>query len=126
MDFISKPVVIGLAVVVFSMALYIAYLSMTNAVLKSDIKAKDAQIMVFQNANTEFERLVKKQDDAMALMRQQAVDRAKKAQKAIEDAKLKAKRFEIIASNISKMKRTSNDECLDTTRMVKTYLKAKK
>lgn len=118
------PLMIGGGLFIL-MLIVIGWLSISNVNLKADIRTKDAQIMVFKSANDDFMKLAKKQNDEYAVLRQQAVERAKRAQRAIDDAKQKAKRYEIIVTNITNMKRSGN-ECEDAKRLVNTYLKANK
>jgi uncharacterized protein YlxW (UPF0749 family) len=133
MDFITKPMVIGLAVIVFILAMYSGWLSIEKATLETKVAIKDTRIAKLEaneaaitQANHELKDSIIKYDSKMDEMRKQAAERATKVMQDQVAASIIAKRHRGIATNITNMKRYGNDECRDTKRLVDTYLKAKK
>jgi hypothetical protein len=126
MDLISKPIFIGLAIIIFLMAGYIAYLSVVIATKETKLAQRDAMISSIETANHELKNSIVRHESEMANMRLQAQERAAQVERDKVKSSIIAKRHRTIASNVIKMKRTTNDECQDTIRLSKNYLKAKK
>lgn len=126
MEFISKPLVIGLAIIVLLMAGYIAWLSVVNATQKTEIVTLKADRATYENANNQLKDSIIKYDEAMKVMRKQAAERAAQVARDKVKASILNKRYETIATSIAKLKPATANDCQNAQVLLKNYLRGKK
>ena len=126
MDFVSKPVMIVMAILIIVMAGYIAYLSVVNATQKTDLTIAKADLAVFTQANKEMKTSLDKQESAMKDLRAQTAARAKERDEAKKRASVISDKLVALAKQNAAAKPVSQDECVNGKAITKRYIRGLK